>query len=323
MRRSVPGLSAMLTAFSHFAGVMSASPARTLVGYATRVLTSPDPREKVRLTNEAAAVWQDKASRMLGGPLGAAALPEQPSRPALPHIVGPGDMPSPRDVAADGISHPIYVLHSLAHVELNAIDLAWDTAIRFGEGMGQSWFDDFLSIAVDESRHFGWLTARLEALGSFYGALPAHRIVWDAADVSKTSKVERLALGQLCQEARGLDAGPKLAERLVGLGDNSSASIVRKIAEEEVAHVRIGVRWFLDECGRIGKEDDAVSMFHEIALRLSNPGAFTPPFNVERRKDAGLDPEWYLPVAEEMKAMVQSRRKKKPVSPAVPSQQIT
>jgi uncharacterized ferritin-like protein (DUF455 family) len=210
-------------------------------------------------------------------------------------------MPTHRAAQAEyGVSHAVYLLHGLAHVELNAIDLAWDTAIRFGDSMPDKWFQDFLSIAVDESRHFGWLTARLEELGSFYGALPAHRIVWDAADVSKASRRERLAVGQLCQEARGLDAGPRLAKRMIGMNDIPSSAIVNKIAEEEVAHVSIGVKWFVRECERTGDGEQATAIFHEIALRLSNAGAFAPPFNEDRRSAAGLNPDWYYPVAEEM-----------------------
>jgi uncharacterized ferritin-like protein (DUF455 family) len=159
---------------------------------------------------------------------------------------------------------------------------------------------DFLSIAVDESRHFSWLTSRLEELGSSYGALPAHRIVWDAANVSKGSRRERLAIGQLCQEARGLDAGPRLAKRMLGMGDKVSSAIVSKIAEEEVAHVSIGVKWFVHECERTDDGERAICIFHEIALRLSNAGAFAPPFNEDRRSAAGLDPEWYVPVADAM-----------------------
>lgn len=277
---------------------------QSFVSYGRRVLEAAEPSEKVRLTNAAAAAWRD--SREIGQPLGIDAVPASPARPVLPKIVGSGEMPTAKTCGRPKI---VFILSALAHVELNAIDLAWDTAIRFGQGMDASWFDDFLSIAVDEARHFGWLSGRLEDLGSFYGDLPAHRIVWDAADSSKTSRRERLALGQLCQEARGLDAGPKLAERLTGMGDMKSAAIVSKIAEEEVAHVSIGVRHFIDECERdpsVGRED-VVPIFHEIALRLSNPGAFNPPFNTERRKEAGLDEEWYLPVAQEMQNTVMQR----------------
>lgn len=217
-----------------------AAPPTTLSEFGRRVLLSPDPAEKIRLTNAAAAYWAGADVRVVGHSLGESAVPASPARPERPIIVGSGEMPTAKEAPKLGFSRPVYMLHALAHVELNAIDLAWDTALRFGEGMQEKWFDDFLSIAVDEARHFGWLSARLIALKSSYGALPAHRIVWDAAECSKTSRRERLAVGQLCQEARGLDAGPKLAERLIGMGDTESAAIVRKIAEEEVAHVSIG-----------------------------------------------------------------------------------
>lgn len=224
----------------------------TLAEFGLRVLSSPDPAEKVRLTNAAAAFWASADTRVVGTALGESAVPTAPARPERPSIVESGEMLRTKDSARLGCSRPVYMLHALAHVELNAIDLAWDTALRFGEGMREDWFDDFLSIAVDEARHFGWLSARLAALNSSYGALPAHRIVWDAADCSKTSRRERLAVGQLCQEARGLDAGPKLAERLIGMGDAESARIVKQIAEEEVAHVSIGGAYFAPFCFTLG-----------------------------------------------------------------------
>lgn len=113
--------------------------------------------------------------------------------------------------------------------------------------------------------------------------------------------MKRLALGQLVAEARGLDAGPRLAERLVGLGDVESAKIVRTIAEEEIRHVKIGVKWFVRFCESDGK--DPVEVFQRIALDMANPGAFVPPFNKERRELAGMSEDWYLPVAEEMKKL--------------------
>lgn len=278
-------------------------------------MTSPSPTEKIRLTNAAAAFWS--TSKTVGA-ITSTTVPSSPARPALPKIVGSGDMPTAKAAVAQGFTRPVYLLHALAHVELNAIDLAWDTALRFGAGMPEVWFSDFLRIAVDEARHFGWLRGRLEALGESYGALPAHRIVWDAADVSQGSRRDRLALGQLCQEARGLDAGPRLALRLEGMGDKESAAIVRKIAGEEVAHVEIGVRQFVEECERDGVgAAGAVAVFHEIALRLSNPGAFAPPFNVERRAEAGLMEDWYMPVAEEMRNIVKKRHADNPRADAV------
>lgn len=204
----------------------------------------------------------------------------------------------------------MYLLHSLAHVELNAIDLCFDTMVRFERSLPSSqldeWFDDWLSIASDEARHFEMLHDRLVSLGYSYGCLPAHDIIWKSTDASKHVLRERLALGQLVAEAKGLDAGPKLATRLTGTGDNKSAIIVRQIADEEVRHVQIGVKWYLKECETA--HVDPIETFHEIALRLSNPGAFSRPFDEERRKTAGMTPEWYLPVADEMQRQREQRR---------------
>lgn len=274
-----------------------------LVAYARRVLTSPDPADKVRLTSDAAIAWA--ASRHIGPH---ESPPSQPARPSLPKIVSAGEMPSAKQSKAPG---NVYVLHGLAHVELNAIDLCFDTMLRFASGVppGEdaiAWYDDWISIAADEARHFSWLDARLRQLGSSYGALPAHGLIWEGADASAASPRERLAVGQLVAEAKGLDAAPRLAERLIGAGDKASADIVHTIAEEEVRHVQIGIKWFLWECERAGV--DPVPEFHDIALRLANPGAFARPFNEQRRAMAGMTPEWYLPVAQVMEQMRAERR---------------
>lgn len=277
-----------------------------LAGHARRVLNAADPAEKVRLTREAVDAW--RVARNVGGRV---TPPARPARPAEPVIVGPGQMPGVKESTAPS---NVYYLHSLAHVELNAVDLSFDTMIRFGDGESPSgeeggWYDDWIAIASDEARHFSLLDARLRELGSRYGALPAHGIVWDSADVSQTCRKDRLALGQLVQEARGLDAGPRLAARLRKSGDSASADLVQIIADEELEHVRIGVKWFVRECEK--EESDPVKEFHAIAMRLSNPGAFVPPFDEERRMEAGMSPEWYEPVAEAMREQVLERRRKK------------
>lgn len=273
-----------------------------------------DPGEKVCLTQEAAAQWAQ--NRTIGVPSQAPARPARPERPA---IVTSGKMPSVKETDAPT---NVYYLHGMAHVELNAIDLCFDTMIRFADETGSeiddihSWYADWISIASDEARHFSWLDSRLRDLGSSYGDLPAHGIVWNSADASKGCRKERLALGQLVAEARGLDAGPRLADRLVGAGDKRSAEIVRVIADEELEHVRIGVKWFIRECEREGA--NPIAEFQSIAMRLSNPGSFAPPFNEERRRQAGLDPEWYIPVAEQMKKQCQERRKELRLTNNVP-----
>lgn len=267
--------------------------------YARRILHSADPLDKVRLTRDVAAHWTE--NRHLGALV---SPPDTPARPTLPKIVPPSEMPAAKDV---DVSSNVYHVHSLAHIELNAIDLCFDTMLRFGDGLwGEEWVADWISIAADEAKHFAWLEQRLRELGYFYGALPAHGIIWKGAEVSKVGRKERLAMGQLVAEARGLDAGPRLVGRLVGTGDKKSADVVRVIADEEIRHVQIGVKWFLRECEREGVE--GAEEFRRIALCMSNPGAFAPPFEVERRRMAGLMPEWYLPVAEMMQEQIREKR---------------
>jgi uncharacterized ferritin-like protein (DUF455 family) len=108
----------------------------------------------------------------------------------------------------------------------------------------QSFYEDFARVADDESRHLGWCMQRLHELGVCYGDLPAHDLLWEGAAASRVDISARLAIVPMSQEARGLDAGPRLVKRLVGLGDNRTAAIVRRISEEERAHVAVGVLWF-------------------------------------------------------------------------------
>lgn len=133
-------------------------------------------------------------------------------------------------------------LHNLAHIELNAIDLAWDTVVRFSPlNLDHQFYSDFAHVADDESRHLLWCLQRLEELGVSYGDIPAHDLLWQGAQASSEDVVARMAVVPMGQEARGLDAGGRLAERLVGLGDPRSARIVARIAQEERAHVAVGV----------------------------------------------------------------------------------
>lgn len=274
-----------------------------LAKYAERVLTTCDPLEKVKLTNEAVDVWAKSRYASSSG----ITLPRYPARPSEPRIIPAGEMPSAKEC---GLPNNIYYLHGLAHVELNAIDLCFDTMVRFArENESDEWWDDWISIASDEARHFKWLDSRLRALGSRYGVLPAHGLIWLGADQSRNCRRERIALGQLVAEARGLDAGPKLASRLTGVGDKDSADIVRIIADEEIRHVQIGVKYFIRECEQASL--DPITHFHSIALKAGNFGAFAPPFNHERRAQAGLTPEFYVPVAEVMQQIREQRRKER------------
>lgn len=185
-----------------------------------------------------------------------------------------------------------YMLHNLAHVELNAIDLAWDTVVRFstsGDELGDDFFWDFARVADDESRHFSWCSQRLAELGFNYGDIPAHNLLWRECEKSAGDVSARLAMIPMVQEARGLDAGPRLVQKLVGFGDHRTSNIVAKIAEEEVAHVAVGVYWFVLVCQKMGRVPCATfkDILKEYNVELKGP------FNYTAREEAGIPRDWY------------------------------
>lgn len=142
-------------------------------------------------------------------------------------------------------------VHAIAHIEWNAINLAWDAVWRFG-GMPRTFYDDWASVAAEEAKHFALLRARLIELGSDYGALPAHAGLWETAEATAHDLLVRMALVPRVLEARGLDVTPGLIAKLRKGGDEATASILDVILREEVGHVRIGSHWFHHLCGERG-----------------------------------------------------------------------
>jgi len=229
--------------------------------------------------------------------VGRAAPPARPARPARPLLRRPRDMPKRRNFGA--LAGRIALLHALAHIELNAIDLAWDLLARFGDSGGDSplpraFFDDWLSVAAEEAEHFALLAARLAELGSFYGALPAHDGLWEAAAATAHDLIARLAVVPLVLEARGLDVTPAMRLRLERAGDPASAVILEIIYRDEIGHVATGARWFERLCR--GRGLDPAAAFHDCVRRYF-AGAVKPPFNHAARDRAGLPAAFYEPLA--------------------------
>lgn len=205
-----------------------------------------------------------------------------PGRPALPKLV------SPRELAQRGLGTPhgrAALLHAVAHIEFNAINLALDAVYRFRD-MPETFYSDWLGVAADEARHFELLAARLADYELAYGTLPAHDGLWEMAVKTMHDPIARMALVPRVLEARGLDVTPGMIERLRHAGDDASADILDVILTEEVAHVAAGSRWFEWLCGRAGL--DARRHFLTL-IRTHAPGAVRPPFNLEARRRAGFD----------------------------------
>ena len=225
--------------------------------------------------------------------VGRAALPAHPARPQRPLLRPAREMPKRR--AFGSLAGRIALLHALAHIELNAIDIAWDIVARFsGEDLPRAFFDDWVGVAAEEAVHFTLLTDRLGDLGVRYGDLPAHDGLWEAAAVTAHDLLARLAVVPLVLEARGLDVTPEMVARLERVGDMPSAEILRRIYRDEIGHVAIGLRWFDRLCRMRGLVPEEV--FHQRVQRYFK-GDLKPPFNHEARAAAGFPARYYEPLA--------------------------
>ncbi|GMH12114.1 hypothetical protein Nepgr_013955 [Nepenthes gracilis] len=265
-------------------GDVSVGSASSLAELGSLVLSTSDPLTKSKLSHSAYSRWLHENL-----PIGVYDPPAWPARPAKPLLVPPKEIPAPKE---SGLPLNAYMLHNLAHVELNAIDLAWDTVVRFSpykEILGEGFFADFAHVADDESRHFSWCLQRLTELGFSYGDMPAHNLLWRECEKSSDNVAARLAAIPLVQEARGLDAGPRLVKKLIGFGDHRTSNIVARIADEEVAHVAVGVDWFISVCHKMGRVPCSTfkDLLREYDVEVKGP------FNYSARDEAGIPRHWY------------------------------
>ncbi|CAN4117571.1 unnamed protein product [Withania somnifera] len=251
------------------------------------VLCTSDPLVNSKLTHLSYC-----RLRQEGLPVGSFEPTVRPARPSkLPQLVTSKEIPSPKH---SGLSLNAYMLHNLAHVELNAIHLAWDTVVRFSpynDLLGDGFFADFAHVADDESHHFTWCSLRLSELGVSYGDMPAQNFLWRECEKSSNNVAARLISIPLVQEARYLDAGPRLVQKLIGFGDHRTSNIVARIADEEVAHVAVGIFWFILVCEKLGRTPCTTfrDLLEEYNLELKGP------FNHLARDETGLPQEWYVP----------------------------
>jgi len=265
-----------------------------LAEMAAEVLNTADGREKTALSRRHAAAWF--AARAAGTPIpvGTASPPDRPARPVRPELLAPKDVPRRRPGTPAG---RIALLHAVAHIELNAVDLHWDIVARFGDiPMPIGFHDDWVKAADEESKHFNLVCDCLERLGSHYGALPAHAGMWRAAEDTKDDLMGRLAVVPMVLEARGLDVTPGMIEIFRKAGDTDAVAALEVIYGEEVGHVAYGSKWFHFLCGRENR--DPKEVFHALVRHYFH-GALKPPFNEEKRAEAGLPPDFYWPLADE------------------------
>ncbi|WP_300014809.1 ferritin-like domain-containing protein [uncultured Roseobacter sp.] len=264
-----------------------------LAEMAEAVLRTADGREKTALSRRFAADWQAARGRGETPQIGRADPPVHPARPAAPELLSPRDVPRRRPGTPEG---RIALLHAVAHIELNAVDLHWDIIARFAHvPMPMGFYDDWVKAADEESKHFNLMCGCLEELGSHYGALPAHAGMWRAAEDTVDDFMGRLAVVPMVLEARGLDVTPGMIEIFRKAKSTSAVEALETIYAEEVSHVAYGSKWFHFLCGR--HEEDPKEMFHNLVRKYFH-GALKPPFNEEKRAEAGIPPDFYWPLAE-------------------------
>ena len=243
-------------------------------------LDATDPSEKLRLTH---ATWQAfLAGELCPDPSSPPADPiGPPGRPTRPRLVNARQVPQRGLGSAEGRAA---LVHAVAHIEFNAINLAWDAVYRY-RGKPDAYYRDWASCAHDEARHFAMLSTRLAELGHAYGDFDAHDGLWAMAEKTAHHDTARMALVPRVLEARGLDVTPGMIERLRHLGDTGTVAILEVILREEVAHVAAGTRWYRHCCERDGVEpvETFFALLHQY-MGVSLRG----PFNLPARREAGF-----------------------------------
>lgn len=265
-----------------------------LAEMACHVLETGDGRAKTALSRDYAAQWF--AARASGDlpAIGKAAPPLHPARPDKPELLSPRDVPRRRPGTPAG---RVAILHAIAHIELNAVDLHWDLLARFDDvDMPPGYYDDWVKAADEESKHFNLLCDCLEANDSHYGALPAHAGMWRAAEDTIDDHMGRLAVVPMVLEARGLDVTPGMIDIFTKANDVLAVDALNVIYAEEVGHVAYGSKWFHFLCGRHNL--DPKEVFHSL-VRTYFHGQLKPPFNEEKRAEAGIPPDFYWPLADQ------------------------
>ncbi len=211
-------------------------------------------------------------------------LPEpvlEPGRPVLPIHVHPAEVKRRR---LGSVAGRVALIHAIAHIEFNAMNLALDAVYRF-RGMPGGYYRDWMKVALEESTHFMLLVERLHELDSFYGELPAHGGMWAMAVDTDYDVMVRMALVPRVLEARGLDVTPPMLEKLAHVKDEKTVAILTRILNEEVDHVRIGNHWFNTLCKERGLSVEKT--FRELLYKHGR-AALRGPFNIPARLEAGF-----------------------------------
>jgi uncharacterized ferritin-like protein (DUF455 family) len=155
-------------AAGRFVGEVRSATATNLFDAARRCLDATEPAAKLELTAIfSAAFARGELATNGASPPHPIGTPGRPSRPLLvePRLLARRGLGSDAGRAA--------LVHAVAHIEFNAINLAWDAVYRFRD-MPPAYYRDWVAVAADEARHYSLLVARLADFGHAYGDFDAH-----------------------------------------------------------------------------------------------------------------------------------------------------
>ncbi|KAI0024002.1 hypothetical protein F4780DRAFT_768981 [Xylariomycetidae sp. FL0641] len=272
----------------------------TLCEWCAHILNTPNPEHKIELTTHLFSLFATREQSASPMELGAGGVtaPDEPPRVDLKEVK-PGQMP--RGGKAGSAKSRITMLHALANIEQWAIDLALDICVRFAtfqtqtttspaQPLPRTFYYDWLKVANDEAKHFSLLRARLEELGSVFGALPVHGALWESATRTAHDLRARISVIALVHEARGLDVNPLTIAKFRAAGDLESVDVLDIIHNDEITHVTTGHRWLSWICQQEGT--DPVQVFRSNVQKHFK-GAVKGPFNAEARLQAGMDASYY------------------------------
>ena len=254
-------------------------PSCSVFEQALACLRVPDPDTKLQLTREVSAAWRAGTLSCETG--GEAVCLSEPGRPARPELVAPRDLPARSTASEAGRAA---LIHSICHIEFNAINLAWDAVYRFRELPG-AYYTDWIKVVREEAYHFSLLRDHLRHLGYDYGDFPAHNGLWEMCVQTAHDPLVRMALVPRVLEARGLDVTPGIMRKLEQGGDDNAVDLLRIIQRDEVGHVAIGSRWFRYLCEQRALEPEAT--FRELFNQYM-PGGGRGPLDRTSRRQAGF-----------------------------------
>lgn len=246
---------------------------------AAQCLAACQIEEKLRLTQQTVHAWNRGRLSLVSHdnpePIG------EPGRPEAPILVAPSNVPKRRLGTHEGL---VALIHAVAHIEFNAINLAWDAVYRF-RNFPEQYYSDWIRVALEEAHHFQLLRNRLIELGSDYGALTAHNGLWEVASRTAFDPMVRMALVPRVLEARGLDVTPGIINRLHNVGDERTAAVLEIILRDEIGHVAIGSYWFKYLCAQ--QNLDSEQIFLQLVEQYFT-GQLSGPFHYTARQQAGF-----------------------------------